>query len=192
MLQSWTCSGGWCRRWCGCGWVRTTMPITALCDSVTVSDLNPGKQRLNSRPRPYRGGGGVGSHKLPNHVTGNRRSTWYSWRVIRLTRRTATNFLSHMNSSTPYWNIYIVFVIGEDDIARYNSRRYNCSSLRGIVIASDSYRSPIIKSLIFSQLCFLQPSHTQVALAGVSGDTCERRGKTWGEPDWPCKLGGVG
>jgi hypothetical protein len=52
------------------------MPITALCDSVTVSDFNPGKQGLNSRLMPIlRGGGGAGSHALPNHVTGNGRST---------------------------------------------------------------------------------------------------------------------
>jgi hypothetical protein len=55
------------------------MPITALCDSVTVSDFNPGKQGLNSWLRPCcEGGGGVGSHTLPNHVTGNGRSTQYS------------------------------------------------------------------------------------------------------------------
>ncbi len=54
------------------------MPITALCDSVMVSDFNPGKQGLNSRLRPYCEGGGVGSHTLPNHVTGNGRSTRYS------------------------------------------------------------------------------------------------------------------
>jgi hypothetical protein len=55
------------------------MPITALCDSVMVSDFKPGKQGLNSRLKPIlRVGGGVGSHTLPNHVTGNGRSTRYS------------------------------------------------------------------------------------------------------------------
>jgi hypothetical protein len=38
--------------------------------------FKPRKQGLNSRPRPVlRGGGGTGSHTLPNHVTGNGRST---------------------------------------------------------------------------------------------------------------------
>ncbi len=38
--------------------------VTELCDSVTVSDFKPGKQGLNSRPRPVlqRGGGEWFSH----------------------------------------------------------------------------------------------------------------------------------
>ncbi len=123
MLHSWTCRG-WCRHRCRWGWVRTTMPITALCDSITVSDFKPGKRGLNSRPMPYCRGGRVGSHTLPNHMTGNGRSTRYSWRVIRPTRRTARNFFSHKNSSTLYLNIYTVFVTGEDEYSRYNYRWY--------------------------------------------------------------------
>jgi hypothetical protein len=63
------------------------VPITSPCDSVTVYDFKPGKRGLNSRLRPVlRGGGGegIGSHTLPNHVTGNRRSTRHSRRVITL------------------------------------------------------------------------------------------------------------
>jgi hypothetical protein len=80
------------------------MPITALCDSVKVFDFKPGKQGLNSRLSPVlqEGGGGNGSHTLSNHMTGNGRSTRHSWWVIKPTRRTAKNFLSHTNSSTPY------------------------------------------------------------------------------------------
>jgi hypothetical protein len=41
------------------------MPITALCDSVTVSDFKPGKQGLNSRLKPIlRGGVLVLTHYL--------------------------------------------------------------------------------------------------------------------------------
>jgi hypothetical protein len=57
-----------------------------------VSDFKPGKWGLNSRLRPVLRGGGTGSHTLPNHVTGNGRSTRHSWWVIKLTRRTAKNF----------------------------------------------------------------------------------------------------
>jgi hypothetical protein len=36
------------------------VPITSLCDSVTVSDFKPGKRGLNSRLRPVlQGGGGL-------------------------------------------------------------------------------------------------------------------------------------
>ncbi len=67
--------------------------ITSSCDSVTVSEFKPGKRGLNSRPRPVlHGGGGDGSHTLPNHVTGKGRSTRHSWRVIKPTRGTAKNF----------------------------------------------------------------------------------------------------
>ncbi len=59
MLQSWTCSRGWCRRRWRCRWVRTKMPITALCDSVTVSDFKPGGRGLNSRLRSILQGRGV-------------------------------------------------------------------------------------------------------------------------------------
>ncbi len=69
--------------------------ITDPCDSVTVSKycIKPGKRGLNSRLKPILQGGGVGSHTLPNHVTGNGWSTRYSRWVIKPTRRTAKNFL---------------------------------------------------------------------------------------------------
>ncbi len=90
---------------------------------MMVSDFKPGKRGLNSQLRPVLRGGD-GSHTLPNHVTGNGRSTQYSQWVIKPTRRTARNFLFHTNNSRPLLNIYIVFVTGEDDIARSDSRRY--------------------------------------------------------------------
>ena len=39
-------------------------PVTGPCESLTVSDFKPGKQGLNSRPRPVlqRGGGEWFSH----------------------------------------------------------------------------------------------------------------------------------
>jgi hypothetical protein len=125
MLQSWTCSGGWCHCWCRCRWVRTTMPITALCDSITVSDFNPGKQGLNSRLRPCCKGGGVSV--LTHYLT-----TWLemdgqlgthdgsSGRPSALLKKCfPTQIAVH-----PTKYKYIVFVTGEDDIARYNYRRY--------------------------------------------------------------------
>jgi hypothetical protein len=123
MLQSWTCSGGWPRRWYRCRWVRTTMPITVLCDSVTVSDLNPGKRGLNSQPRPYcRGGVSVLTHYLITWLEMDGQLGTHESR--RPTRRTARNFFSTQNSSTPYLNIRTVFVTGEDKYSRCNSRRF--------------------------------------------------------------------
>ncbi len=79
--------------------------ITGPCDSLTVSDFKPGKRGLNSRLHACTaGGGGNGSHTLPNQVTGNGRSTRHSRWVIKPTWRTARNFLSHTNSSTPLLN----------------------------------------------------------------------------------------
>ncbi len=51
-----------------------------------------------------RGGGGNGSHTLPNHVTGNGRSTRHTRLVIKPTRHTARNFFFHTNSSTSLLN----------------------------------------------------------------------------------------
>jgi hypothetical protein len=51
--------------------------------------FKPGKRGLNSRFDLSAGGGGrggAGSHTLPNHLTGNGRSTLYSRRVITLRR----------------------------------------------------------------------------------------------------------
>ncbi len=35
-LQSWSFRRGWCRGWWSRWWIRTRMPITGPCDSVTV------------------------------------------------------------------------------------------------------------------------------------------------------------
>ncbi len=70
MLQSWICRGDvvvdedvW----------EPLLPITALCDSVTVSDCKPGKRGLNSQLRPaWRGGG----NKWLPHITYSRNWKW--------------------------------------------------------------------------------------------------------------------
>ncbi len=46
--------------------------------------FKPGKRGLNSWLRPVLLGGGPGSHTLPDHMTGNGRSTRHSRRVITL------------------------------------------------------------------------------------------------------------
>ncbi len=85
--------------------------------------FKPGKRGLNSRLRPILWGGSVLTHYL---------ITWLEMDGQLGTRDGSSGrpgallemFFSYTNSSTPYLNIYIVFVTGEDDIARYNSRRY--------------------------------------------------------------------
>ncbi len=100
--------------------------ITGSCDSMTVSDFKPGKRGLNSRLRPVLRGGN-GSHTLPNHVTGNGRSTRYSRWVIKPTLRTARNFLCHTNSSTPLLNYIHCFC---DWGRRYCQVRFPAIQLR--------------------------------------------------------------
>ncbi len=95
--------------------------ITGQSDSVTVSDFKPGKWGLNSRLHACTAGEGNSSHTLPNHVTGNGRSTRHSRWVIKPTRRTARNFLSHINSSTPLLNYKHCFC---DWVRRYSQVRF--------------------------------------------------------------------
>ncbi len=65
-----------------------------------------------------------GAQKKTNK--GNGRSTRHLWWVIKPIRRTARHFFFfYTNSSTPYLNICIVFVTGEDDITRSDSQRYS-------------------------------------------------------------------
>jgi hypothetical protein len=68
--------------------------------------FKPGKRGLNS-PFIFLAGGGGGSHTLPNHLTGNGRSTQHSRRVITL-RPGALLEISFLfiNSSTPIKSIH--------------------------------------------------------------------------------------
>jgi hypothetical protein len=70
--------------------MRLQMNENQVCKSqvhVTVRRyliFKPEKRVLNSRLRPVLWGGWTGSHTLPNHVTGNGRSTRHTRRVITL------------------------------------------------------------------------------------------------------------
>jgi hypothetical protein len=55
------------------------------------------------------------------------------------TRRTARNFFSH-DSSMPNKTVHYYFFTGEDDIARFDSRRYNIYRYRFINIGINVYR----------------------------------------------------
>jgi hypothetical protein len=94
--------------------------------------FKPGKQALNSPLTCPAGGGGraggADSHTLPNQVTGNWRSTRHSRGVITLRPSALLEiYFLFINSSSPKWNLYLIFVTGEDDIARFDSRRYSHS-----------------------------------------------------------------
>ncbi len=104
------------------------MPVTSPCDNVRYLIFKLGKRGLNSQLRPIlRERGGNGSHTLPNHVTGNGWSTRHSRGVITLRPSALLEifyFISH-SSSTPNKNCTLLFLTGEDDIARFDSPQYN-------------------------------------------------------------------
>ncbi len=59
------------------------MPITSLCDSITVSEGPARKVGLNRQTNALTAGGeGTVSHTLPNLMIGNGRSTRHSRWVI--------------------------------------------------------------------------------------------------------------
>jgi hypothetical protein len=100
--------------------------ITDPCDIVTVSDIKPGKQGLNSWLRPILqgGGGSVLTHYL---ITWLETDGQLGTRDGSSGRPGALLEISFptKNSSTPYSNIHTVFVTGEDEYSRYKHRRYN-------------------------------------------------------------------
>jgi hypothetical protein len=89
--------------------------------------VKPGKRGLNSRLWPILRGGGAGSHTLPYHVTGNRWSTRHSRWVITLRPGALLDIflIFHTIAVHPTINCTLLFVTGEDDIARFDSRRYS-------------------------------------------------------------------
>jgi hypothetical protein len=88
--------------------------------------VKPRKTGLNMRLKSVLRGGGAGSHTSPNQVI-------RKWMVnmtlskghYAQTRHTARKYfnVSH-DSSTPYKNLTLLFLTGEDDIARFDSRQY--------------------------------------------------------------------
>ncbi len=105
------------------GW-EPKLLITDPCDSVTVSDIKPGKRGLIVGSSPYCGGGGsVLTHYL---ITWLETDGQLGTRDGSSGRPGALLEISFpiLNSSTPYLNIYIVFVTGEDEYSLYNYRRY--------------------------------------------------------------------
>ncbi len=88
--------------------------------------VKPGKRGLNSRLWPVLRGGGAGSHTLPNHVTWNGQSTRHSRWVITLRPGALLEiFYFHTVALCPTIKCTLLFVTGEDNLARFDSRRYN-------------------------------------------------------------------
>ncbi len=100
--------------------------ITVPCNSVTVSDFKPRKRGLNSRLRTSAAGGGgtVLTHYL---------ITWLEMDGqldIREGLSSRPGALLEISVPTQiaiglYWLYTLFFVTGEDDIARFDSRRYS-------------------------------------------------------------------
>ncbi len=115
------------------GLMKSVMSENQNCQSQVQATaprylrFKPGKRGLNS---PFtcpagRGGSKEGSHTLPNHMTGSGQSTQHSQRVLTLRPGALLEiYFLFIVSSTPI-NLYINFVIGEDDTARFDSRRYD-------------------------------------------------------------------
>jgi hypothetical protein len=102
---------------------KSQVHVTAL-QCLTIK---PGKKGLNRRLRPVLRGGGTGSHTLLNHVTRKQMvKMTFAKDHHAPTRRTARNFLMfHMAAVRLNENCTLLFLTGEDVIARFDSRRYS-------------------------------------------------------------------
>jgi hypothetical protein len=90
--------------------------------------VKPEKKMLNRRLRPVLwGGGGTGSHTLPNHVIRKRTVDMTIAKGHHAqTQHTARKFLMfHTIAVRQLKNCTLLFLTREDDIARFDSRQYS-------------------------------------------------------------------